>query len=197
MDKKKFIIPLFILVALAQFYVPAKMILDVREILDSGKEYKFKLRPVDPIDPFRGKYIRLFYEENYFFIREGQQWIPGENVYALLTRDINGYAKIRAISKAKPNETEDFVKVNVTAASFNSKEKRTEINFTYPFDRYYMEEAKAPAAERLNRGPFRGTNRIAYGLVNVRNGEAVLKDVLIDGISINELVKDPKNQNLR
>ena len=55
MIKMKILLSVFILVALVQLFVPAKMILDREDILDMGKEYKFKTEPIDPNDPFRGK----------------------------------------------------------------------------------------------------------------------------------------------
>lgn len=54
MTNKKTLLSVFILVAIVQLYVPAKMILDREDILDTGKEYKFKTEPIDPNDPFRG-----------------------------------------------------------------------------------------------------------------------------------------------
>jgi len=45
---------IFALVALAQLYVPAKMVWNQESILEEGTEYKFKTAPVDPNDPFRG-----------------------------------------------------------------------------------------------------------------------------------------------
>ena len=40
MINKKILLSVFILVALVQLFVPAKMILDREDILDKGKEYK-------------------------------------------------------------------------------------------------------------------------------------------------------------
>ena len=53
MLSKKIIFPLFILVALAQLFVPAKMILDREDVLSTGTAFNFKTRPIDPTDPFR------------------------------------------------------------------------------------------------------------------------------------------------
>ena len=66
MINKKTQIVLFVLVALAQLYVPAKMIWDQEDVLKNGSEYKFKTDPVDPNDPFRGKYITLSFDNNTF-----------------------------------------------------------------------------------------------------------------------------------
>ena len=65
----------------------------------------------------------------------------------------------------------------------------------YPFDRYYMEESKAYDAELTYRKSQLDTSQIAYALVSIKDGEAVLKDVLINGVSIREIViKERENQ---
>jgi hypothetical protein len=52
-----------------------------------------------------------------------------------------------------------------------------------------MEESKAYDAELAYRESVIDTTQIAYGLVAVKDGDAVLKDVMIDGVSIGEIVK--------
>ena len=60
--KTIYIFIIFIVVGLVQLFVPANMILNEETILKSGTVYKFKTRPVDPNDPFKGKYINLNYQ---------------------------------------------------------------------------------------------------------------------------------------
>ena len=63
------------------------------------------------------------------------------------------------------------------------------LRIEYPYDRYYMEESKAYEAEVKFREAQRDTSQLTYALVNIRNGQSVLKDVMIEGISIKELVE--------
>ena len=49
-------------------------------------------------------------------------------------------------------------------------------------------KAEAPKAEAEYSRAQLDTSQLAYALVNIKNGEAVIKDVLIDGVSIRELV---------
>lgn len=192
MNSKKVLLPLFILVALAQLYLPAKMIWDKEDVLDSGKEYKFKTAPIDPSDPFRGKYIVLSYDENIVEIPDEHDWIRGEVIYVSMTEDNEGFAKIKSISKEKIAPNENFVKAKV---GFITSFEITKLTIDYPFDRFYMEESKAYDAELTYRESQRDTTKITYALVNVKNGDAVLKDVLIDGIPIRELVKAKQDKN--
>ena len=65
------------------------------------------------------------------------------------------------------------------------------VYFTMPFDRYYMEETKAPAAERAYwQSNRRGqTNQNAYAVVRIRNGESVLENLYVAGQPIAEFVR--------
>lgn len=191
MIKKKLLLLVFMLVALAQLYVPAKMILDREDIWDNGNEYKFKTEPIDPTDPFRGKYIMLSYKADVVKIQNEADWQSGEIVYIVLIADAEGYAKIQSVSKEKPNNTPDFLKVKVRYVTENGSNKLT---IDYPFDRYYMEESKAYEAELAYRESQIDTNQQAYALVGIKYGEAVLKDVLINEVSIKEIIiKESEN----
>ena len=189
MNKKNIILSAFILMALVQLFVPAKMILDSENVLKEGTEYKFKTAPIDPTDPFRGKYITLSYSENTVDISNEKDWEVGETIYVLISTDIAGFVKINSVTKEKPSSHNDFVKATV---SFVTDDHSNKLTINYPFDRYYMEESKAYDAELTYTQSLQDTNRVAYALVSIRDGEAVLKDVFVDGTSIREIVK--KNQ---
>lgn len=185
MTKRKIILILFILVALVQVYVPAKMILRREAVLRGGTEYKFRAAPIDPYDPFRGKYITLSFAETSTTIQDEQDWTMGETVYVQFVTDVNGFAKIKSVSKTKP-PNDDFLRTNVDYVSRSGSNKLT---IEYPFNTYYMEESKADDAELAYRRSSIDTSRTTYALVRIKNGAAVLKDVMINGIPIKEVVK--------
>jgi len=185
MNSKKIILLAFILVALVQIYFPARFIIDRSIILSSGKEFKFKTAPIDPSDPFRGKYINLNFNENTFEIQNKENWTRGETVFVLLVNDNNGFAKIKSVSKVKPLDSQDFLKAKVGYVIYDG----LKLSIEYPFDRFYMEESKASDAELTYRRAVPDTSQVTYALVNIKNGESVLKDVMINGISIREIVK--------
>lgn len=191
MKFNKILLPAFIVVALAQLYVPAKMIFDREDVLKTGVEYKFKTAPVDPNDPFRGKYITLSFEENTVKVQNEADWTWNETIYLTLSTDDEGFAKIESASKQKPAERTDFLEAKISHVSTN---KANELMVEYPFDRFYMEESKAYDAEQTYRESQRDPSQTTYASVFIRNGEAVLKDVLIDGISIREIVKEEQEE---
>lgn len=186
MHNLKIILPVFILMALVQIFVPAKMILDREDVLQTGVAYKFRTAPIDPNDPFRGKYVALNFSDNTFEIDSDQEWESGQPIFVMLGNDPNGFARIQGVSQEKPSYDVDFLKANV---SYISGEKNQILNIYYPFDRYYMEESKAQKAEEIYIESQIDTNQVAYALVHIKNGHAVLKDVMINDTSIREMVK--------
>lgn len=190
MHNLKIILTIFILMALVQIFVPAKMILDREDVFQSGVAYKFRTAPIDPNDPFRGKYVALNFSDNTFEMDSDQDWESGQPIFVMLENDPNGFAKIQSVSQEKPSNDEDFLKANV---SFISGDKNQILNIYYPFDRYYMEESKAEKAEEIYLESQIDTNQVAYALVHIKNGHAVLKDVMINDTSIREMVKSKQS----
>jgi uncharacterized membrane-anchored protein len=184
MNNRKLILVAFFAVALVQLYIPAKMILDRENILSSGREFKFRAAPVDPNDPFRGKFIVLNFMNNTFDIQDQNDWKMNEPVYVILSVGPDGFAEIKSVSKEKPSGNQDFVKAKVGNQVFDDDKKLT---IEYPFQRFYMEETKAPHAETEYNKASRDSTRKTWALVSIKDGEAVLKDVIIDGISIDKL----------
>lgn len=189
MNNKKILLGVFVLVALIQLFVPANMIWSREKVLSEGTEYKFKTAPIDPNDPFRGKYISLNFEQNTVEVENADDWMMQQKVYAILTTDEEGYAKISSVKKERPEGEEKYVQAKAHFVSFNGS---NELSVEFPFDRFYMEESKAYDAELAYRESQIDSSQVTYALVSVKNGKAVLKDVMIDGVSIKEIVKSKK-----
>ena len=181
MKIKPLMLILFLLMVVAQLYVPASMIWSKEKVLNEGTLYKFLVRPVDPNDPFRGKYIVVNVEANHLEEHLGYKWEKDEEAYVALGTDEKGFAQPLYLSAQKP-EGVHFVKVKIDYAN-NEK-----VIFKYPFDRFYMDEDKAYAAEQIYFESLRDTNQLTYALVMVNDGNAVLQDVQINGTSIADLV---------
>jgi uncharacterized membrane-anchored protein len=172
------------LLALAQLYVPASMIRHREEVLASGKAFRFQSAPVDPSDPFRGKYISLQYKHNTIALPGGQNWESGDEVFVLLARDRAGFARIRQVDRKKPPPAADYVKARV--AYVNQEQPKPILVIDYPFNRFYMEESKALAAEQAYAASLSDSSQVTYALVRIKAGEAVLEDVMIGEVSIRE-----------
>jgi uncharacterized membrane-anchored protein len=177
---------LFGLLALVQLYVPAGMILDREQVLAQGREFRFRSAPVDPSDPFHGKYITLDFEQDTFSLPDSQDWQAGDLIYVSLDRDKAGFARIRRVSRQEPPQAADYVKAHV---AYVSREKKHHTLFIqYPFDRYYMEESKALPAEQAYAASLQDTTQVTYAQVRIKAGAAVLQEVWIGGVPIREKV---------
>jgi uncharacterized membrane-anchored protein len=182
---QKIILPAFILMVIAQLYVPVRMVLQRENILISGKDFKFKTAPIDPNDPFRGKYITLTFAANSARVPEAKEWSYGDQVFVELTTDSLGYASIFGVTKDEPTYTEDYVTATL---SYIISDSLSTIQIEYPFDRFYMEESKAGEAEQVYTESVMDSTQVAYALVSVKKGAAVVKDVMINDVPIRELV---------
>jgi uncharacterized membrane-anchored protein len=182
MKNKKIAFLIFILIVTAQLYVPLQMIFNQEDIIKTGAEFKFQTAPIDPYDPFRGKYITLFFKEREITVQNNIKWRSGETVYATLTTDKNGFAKVSSISKIRPKNNESFIKTKISLGYMDSK-----IIIDFPFNRYYMNEDIAQKAEKIYQEFSIKKKNETYALVAVKNGEVVLKDVCINEVSIKDL----------
>jgi uncharacterized membrane-anchored protein len=183
MTPKKSLFVLFILMVILQLFVPLKMILDREIILRYGTEFKFKTAPIDPHDPFRGKYISLQFYESLVDLPSDKEWLSGETIYLILSADADGFAVVDSITGEKPSGSQHYLKAKVSYYYSG----RVRVN--YPFDRFYMEESKAYDAELAYQESQADTTITAYALVSIKDGESVLKDVLIDGVPIREIAR--------
>lgn len=184
--KTIYIFGIFVVLALVQLFVPAQMIWGREKVLKEGVAYKFKTRPVDPNDPFRGKYITLNYELNSAETKDSL-WNRNEGIYVKLNKDSLGFASVSKVSRSKFEAPDDFVKAKVRR--YNSSKHK--VNFDLEFDRYYMEESKAYDAEVAYTESIRDgfPENDTYALVYVKDGEAVLADVVINEVSIKDYVE--------
>lgn len=182
MNKQLYISLLFLLFA-AQIFVPAHMIYQQEDAINTGTAYKFKTEPFDPSDPFRGKYVTLNYEIESFQTEE-ENWPYKADIYVYLEKDKQGFAAVKTISKTSLNSDDDYVMAKIYSAYGGN------LNFEFPFNRFYMNENKAYDAEVSVRKAQRDTTLSCYALVYVKNGAAVLNNVFIDDIPIKQFVEE-------
>lgn len=185
MEKKHYIL-LFSILAFIQLGVAARMVIQQEKVLQKGQVFLFKAAPVDPNDPFRGKYITLRFEaEQYEESENMNTWVAGEETFVHLTTNILGFAEVYDLSKDPPQDDIPYFKATIEHVYI--QDSQAKISLSFPFDRYYMEESKAPEAERVYREAFREAQEDIYAVVFVKEGKCVLEDVKIGDRSIKDL----------
>ncbi|HTF20370.1 MAG TPA: GDYXXLXY domain-containing protein [Chryseolinea sp.] len=181
---RTFVIILFAATCLAQLAVPGKMIWNHERLISDGTPYKFQTQPIDPSDPFRGKYITLSFSADHTY--DTADWSPGEAVNVVFTTDSAGFATVDYLTRDAPEAP--FLRTTV-----NYKGSENVVYFHLPFDRFYMEESKAKPAEDAYAQATRDTARVCYGLVNIGSGGAVITDVFINNRSVRDIVNEIEN----
>lgn len=183
---KNLIFLLFGAMCIAQWAIPGMMMYNSENVMISGKEFKFKTEPIDPTDPFRGKYITLQYEADFILRDDSVALRPGQKVFVVFDDDSAGYAKAVDISDTEP-DAEYYLETTVDyVTNFRNNHR---VQFELPFDRFYLEESKSQRAEDLYREAQNDTTQVAYALVSIGAGQAVIKDVVINGQPIMELLQ--------
>lgn len=180
--KNKLTIGLFICAVVIQIITPVSMIVKREIILRSGEQFKFKTRPVDPFDAFRGRYVALSVEAANLPRPKGAVFQHGQKVYASIAVDEQGFAKFSDAVPSRPKSGPYILaKVRYPSGSI--------LTLELPFDRYYMEEKSAPRAEKIYREYSSRDKQDAYILVRVKNGAAVVEGLYVGGRRIEEAVK--------
>jgi uncharacterized membrane-anchored protein len=181
----------------AQFLVPYSLIHRWERVHEEGELFRFVTQPIDPVDPFQGRYVALNIEQNYIFdpaaytrLVERQQ-----RGFALVDVDDDGFARFSSWSDERPaNGAYLATGAYRGTVNFNRNNPREEsqkvLRLKIPFSRYYMPETKAPLAEI----EAATANREGHCWVEVRilEGQAVIEDVKIDGQSLRDLVTIPR-----
>ena len=175
MKNKSVYIGVFALVVFAQWFVPAQMISEHEDVAANGKVLNFR-------------------DDTGDVTKETKALNYGDDIYVTFI-DSSGYALVESVLVDEPKNNPVYVKAKVDYVEnnmflLNSKVKRPmlAIHIDYPFDRYYMNEIKAPKAETAYRENNSEAKDNVYAQIAIKNGIGVVKDVIIDNKSIKENV---------
>ncbi|MDW3194331.1 MAG: GDYXXLXY domain-containing protein [Cytophagales bacterium] len=191
MTRKTILLIAFALMIMAQLYVPGKMIWDNERVWVKGINHRFITAPVDPVDVFRGKYIDLYILENMVPVADKKAWENGQEVFGLLNVDSAGFTFVSSLLKEQPKPGVNYLKLTI---NYVPDYGENEVQISFPFQRFYMEESKAYQAELSYNASARDTTSVTYALVSILDGKFVLKDVLIDGVPIKEVAEKAQEQ---
>ncbi|WP_136668225.1 GDYXXLXY domain-containing protein [Flavobacterium sp. H122] len=182
---KKLLYAAFGILILVQLAIPFQMIRSNNDILENGKTFKFKCIPFDPYDAFRGKYIDLSFDINTAY--SDKKIDVSKDVYAVLENDKDGFVKVKRITTSIPPEPNSYLKVKASSQyEYNGK---TQVSIELPFNRFYMNEYKAPIAEKVYNAISRDQTKNIYAEIAIKDGQGVIKDVIIDSIPIKDYIK--------
>ena len=186
--RKQLIIGLFVGVALIQIATPVSMIAKREAVLQRGQQFKFKVQPVDPYDAFRGRYVALRIMEDKVTVHSSLKLDYGQRIFAHIVVSEQGFAKFSTATTFRPAGV-PYIEATVLNPNRPGK---SQVTLDLPIDRYYMEEKKAPLAERIYQRRARRGREDAYVLVRIKDGFAVIEGLYVGGKRIEEAVRDAK-----
>ena len=193
-----------VVLSAAQLTAAAWSIVRYETVLATGNVYKVKTVPVDPADPFRGRYVAIqpvltlpnpLSPDVVDLLDQLGKFRPNtarRTAYAVLGTDAEGFARVVEVVPAPPpgGDYLEFRQVRLRAIEPAEQGRQPEIvrDIVLPLDRYYMAEAAAPAAEQRYRETARRDDDIETWItVRVRNGIGVIEGLFIDGVRIEEV----------
>ena len=172
--------------ALAQLAVPAQMALHQVMVRARGVQLKIRCAPVDPVNPFMGRYVRLNLSGEVAAPKSRPGRAGGmQDAWVTYSLDKEGFVEPAALYWVRPKDTPSL-KVRTWGRVDGRK-----TTFTYPFDRYYLNEDKAPEVERVIIGRDRNMRpKDAHVTVLVLGETAVLEELYLDGKPVLEYLRE-------
>lgn len=181
--KTRLLLALFGLALFAQLAVPASMILKRERTLAHGQAFKFRTAPVDPYDAFRGRYVALGFDQRSVAAPPGHDFARGQTVHVRLEEDADGFATFAEALRDRPDPAPYLTtKIQYVGGDL--------VHLRLPFDRFYMDENEAPAAEQAYRQNSVRSNRNAYVQVRIEKGFGVIEDLYVDDTPIRTYLAD-------
>ena len=165
---------IFGLVALVQLAATGSSIALYESTLRTGEPLRFRLAPVDPVDPMRGYYAALRFEESPPRVIPDEDTQVLSSCFAVLAVGDDGFARVTRIVATRPR-TGRYVRVELESPGDASMPSR----ITFPFDRFYADARTAASVERAFFGPA-GT-REAFAVVRVDGGRGVIESLVVNG----------------
>lgn len=154
-------------------------VINKQMVLNTGKEFKLRVIGLDPYDPFRGRYLNINFEQRGTYKKDKPEWYPESGrMYMVLSVDDKGFGKVSYTTPDKPKD-----KYYIVSGDFYYEDQSI-MMVKFPFNRYYVNEAKATKMEDALR---KNTDN-AYATVRVKGDKAVLEGLYVKGIPIEKYV---------
>ena len=162
-----------------------------------GMVFRFPVTAYDPYDPMRGRYVRLNFNN-----LERNIWLPEknrnlkfrnrQNIFAVLEPELDCTARIvDLVSERKEIPAgKMFLPVQFlwSHQEYDVKTRKHRNRWTHhirlPFNRFYLNEKKAPEAEKLLQNR---KNKAELTVIIYPDGVYQVKDLVINGKSVRGL----------
>jgi uncharacterized membrane-anchored protein len=185
---------LLALAALAQLGVSISMIWRAEQVIHNGTPMKFRIQLYDPYDPLQGRYVALRFEDTDLPEYPGPcDTYQTDTRYVILATNDAGFAHPVALADEAPAEG-PYLRCPVHIEPQYRYDENNEAPaqplpcrawVSYPFNRFYVQEQKAPLIETA-LSELRGLDEDAakgraWVTVRIHKGMGILESLYIDG----------------
>jgi uncharacterized membrane-anchored protein len=167
----------FLGICLLQLAVPAGWLVMHEAALSRGEVFRFQCAPVDPVDALRGRYVQLGFEEQFAPIAPDTDVAVGDDLFVRIETGPDGLARLGEGSATAPDGA--YVKARVIRLRNGG-----DAAVSLPFDRYYMDERKAPETEQAYRDGVASGASGTFVTVRVLGGTTVIEALHVDGVPV-------------
>lgn len=176
--KKKGIFVVFALLLLA---IPIFLMIRSEDVLENGVQHKLRLRAYDPFDPFRGKYLRLNYENTVTFDAGLES---GDACYVTLKKGEDGYSEFDHMH-SEPPETKEYFESRVLRVYEDEGTFKT-----VHISKFFINESKASHAEDVVQSFQRDKPDEIYVAVRIMEGDIRLEDIFVQETPLLDYLKE-------
>jgi uncharacterized membrane-anchored protein len=192
-----------VVLSLVQLGAASWSIVRYERILASGTPFKIRTEPIDPADPFRGRYVAVRpaivvakpIAPELERLLQSSPAGDGVKTYVTLAADPDGFARVADVVRERP-ATGGYLEIDGVSPNHAPRADKpgefevTGYTISFSFNRYYMNEAAAPMAEaKYAEASRRNAEARAWLNVRVKDGTAVIEGLVIDGVPIEELIR--------
>lgn len=171
----------FIVFAVILLSVPLYLMINSERVLEDGHRHKIRLRAYDPFDPFRGKYLRLNYDNN---VLCDENLEKGEAIYITLEKDSLGFSHFAYGAGKPPENSTDYFKSTVLWRYDGTATFKTD-----NISKYFINEDKATPAETIVQNYQRNHPTQIYIAIRVLDGEIRLEDIYVEETPLLEFLE--------
>ncbi|MEL6676136.1 MAG: GDYXXLXY domain-containing protein [Bacteroidota bacterium] len=164
---------------------PIYLVAKYEALIGEGVVYRFHPEPVDPFDPFRGRYVSINYAEDRMDYPEAEAaWQKGQTVYLVPAQKADGFTEWQEVLYTQPSHS-NYLETTVRRVNDEA------VFFNLPFEEYFVNEKAAPQIEQFFRD--REEAELAanlYAEVFIKDGKAILRDIYFYGETLETYLKN-------
>lgn len=172
----------FAMAVVAQWFLPLAGAWRHDAVVSRGTLVRIECRAPDPYDPLRGRYLAVRPVEVAAPMPAGAPYHRAFPVWATLVAGEDGLARIESLS-LEPVAGATVIRLVGRWPRWNRHLEPPTISIEWPFDRFYLTERLAAAADGLV------ARKTIVAEVRLLDGRAVLTGLLLDGVPVRELAE--------